>query len=53
MVDVYALGVNASYLGKHNAINIMFRVISACGRKHVTCSKLAFENLNNMTKSSE
>lgn len=43
--------MNASYLGKHNAISVMFRVISACGRKHATCTKLAFENLNNMTKS--
>ncbi|XP_070210608.1 cytosolic carboxypeptidase 1-like isoform X2 [Littorina saxatilis] len=46
-----ANSVNASYLGKHNAINIMFRIISTCGRKHVVCCKLAFENLSNMTKS--
>lgn len=46
-----ANSVNASYLGKHNAISIMFRVVTACGRKHVISSKLALENLNNMTKS--
>ncbi|XP_076444257.1 cytosolic carboxypeptidase 1-like [Babylonia areolata] len=46
-----ANSVNASYLGKHNAISIMFRVITACGRKHVVCCKLALESLTNMTKS--
>lgn len=43
--------VNASYLGKHNSINIMFKIISACGRRHTVDLKLALENLNNMTKS--
>ncbi|KAL8577865.1 hypothetical protein ACOMHN_018670 [Nucella lapillus] len=46
-----ANSVNASYLGKHNAISIMLRVVTASGRKHVICSKLALENLSNMTKS--
>lgn len=45
--------MNASYLGKHNAIGVMFRVISLCGRKNLTSLKLAVENLYNMTKSSE
>ncbi|RUS75866.1 hypothetical protein EGW08_016387 [Elysia chlorotica] len=43
--------VNASYLGKHNSINIMFKIVSACGRRHTVDLKLALENLNNMTKS--
>ncbi|XP_041369383.1 cytosolic carboxypeptidase 1-like [Gigantopelta aegis] len=43
--------VNASYLGKHNSINILFRVISLCGRKHLAVLKLALDNLNNLTKS--
>ncbi|XP_033749645.1 LOW QUALITY PROTEIN: cytosolic carboxypeptidase 1-like [Pecten maximus] len=43
--------VNASYLGKHNAIPPMFRVIQQCGRKHITMLKLALDILNNLTKS--
>ncbi|GFO08515.1 cytosolic carboxypeptidase 1 [Plakobranchus ocellatus] len=43
--------VNASYLGKHNSINIMFKIISACGRRHTADLRLTLENLNNMTKS--
>lgn len=46
-----ANSVNASYLGKHNAVSIMFRVISICSRKHAVSCRLAFENLSNMTKS--
>ncbi|XP_076102521.1 cytosolic carboxypeptidase 1-like isoform X2 [Mytilus galloprovincialis] len=43
--------VNASYLGKHNAIPPMFRVIQQCGRKHTTVLKLALEIVYNVTKS--
>ncbi|XP_005091886.1 cytosolic carboxypeptidase 1 isoform X2 [Aplysia californica] len=43
--------VNASYLGKNNSINIMFKVISACGKRHTVDLRLALENLSNMTKS--
>ncbi|VDI66223.1 Hypothetical predicted protein [Mytilus galloprovincialis] len=43
--------VNASYLGKHNSIPPMFRVIQQCGRKHTTVLKLALEIVYNVTKS--
>lgn len=43
--------VNASYLGKHNSIPPMFRVIQQCARKHTTVLKLALEILYNLTKS--
>ena len=46
-------GVNASYLGKHNSIPPMFRVIQQCARKHTTVLKLALEILYNLTKSSK
>ncbi|KAK0058339.1 cytosolic carboxypeptidase 1-like isoform X1 [Biomphalaria pfeifferi] len=43
--------VNASYLGKHNAISLMFKVINSCGKRHTVDLRLALENLCNMTKS--
>ncbi|XP_071096549.1 cytosolic carboxypeptidase 1-like [Haliotis cracherodii] len=43
--------VNASYLGKHSSITVMFKVTSLCGRKHTAVLKLALDNLNNLTKS--
>ncbi|XP_050403069.1 cytosolic carboxypeptidase 1 [Patella vulgata] len=43
--------VNASYVGKHNSINILFRIIALCGRKHTAVLKLALDSLNNLTKS--
>ncbi|KAL5004498.1 hypothetical protein ScPMuIL_017954 [Solemya velum] len=43
--------VNASYLGKHNSIPSIFRVIQQCGRKHSSVLKLAMEILSNLTKS--
>ncbi|KAJ8304681.1 hypothetical protein KUTeg_018264, partial [Tegillarca granosa] len=43
--------VNSSYLGKHNSIPPMFKVIQQCGRKHTSVLKLALEILVNLTKS--
>ncbi|CAL1528008.1 unnamed protein product [Lymnaea stagnalis] len=43
--------VNASYLGKHSAVNLMFKVISYCGKRHTVDLRLALENLCNLTKS--
>jgi hypothetical protein len=49
-VCVFA-GVNSSYLGKHNSIPPLFKVVAQCGRKHTTVLKLALESLNSLTKS--
>ncbi|KAK3098121.1 hypothetical protein FSP39_016346 [Pinctada imbricata] len=43
--------VNSSYLGKHNSIPPMLRVIQQCGRKHTAVLKLALDILTNLTKS--
>ncbi|ESP05203.1 hypothetical protein LOTGIDRAFT_208161 [Lottia gigantea] len=43
--------VNASYVGKHNSISILFKIIALCGKKHTTVLKLALDSLNNLTKS--
>ncbi|KAL3865591.1 hypothetical protein ACJMK2_042966 [Sinanodonta woodiana] len=43
--------VNSSYLGKHNAINPICKVVLQCSRKHVNVLKLALDTLSNLTKS--
>ncbi|XP_059172169.1 cytosolic carboxypeptidase 1-like isoform X2 [Physella acuta] len=43
--------VNASYLGKHNAVNCMLKILSLCGKRHTVDLKLALENLFHLTKS--
>ncbi|CAG5128813.1 unnamed protein product [Candidula unifasciata] len=43
--------VNASYLGKHNSVNVMLNIIFSCGKRHTVDLKLALENLCNLTKS--
>lgn len=45
-------GVNASYLGKHNAIPHIFKVMALCGRKHIPSLRLCLDIINNLSKSS-
>lgn len=43
--------VNATVLVKQNCVQLMFRIISLCGKSHCTVLKLALEILCNLTKS--
>lgn len=43
--------VNATCLVKQNCVQLMFRIISLCGKGHSTVLKLALEILCNLTKS--
>ncbi|CAH1796187.1 unnamed protein product [Owenia fusiformis] len=43
--------VNASYLGKNGAISYLFKIVSVCGRKHLTILKCALDTLGSLVKS--
>ena len=45
--------VNASYLGKNGAVSYLFKLLSVCGRKHLTPVKYALDTLALLVKSSE
>ena len=44
-------GVNSSYLGKHNTIPPICKVVLQCSRKHASTLKYGLDILNNLTKS--
>ncbi|KAL4227460.1 Cytosolic carboxypeptidase 1 [Mactra antiquata] len=43
--------VNSSYLGKHNSIPPICKIVLQCSRKHASALKYALDILNNLTKS--
>ncbi|KAH3841440.1 cytosolic carboxypeptidase 1-like [Dreissena polymorpha] len=43
--------VNSSYLGKHNTIPPICKVVLQCSRKHASVLKFGLDILNNLTKS--
>ncbi|XP_013413553.1 cytosolic carboxypeptidase 1 isoform X1 [Lingula anatina] len=43
--------VNASYLGKNGAVSYLFRVITSCGKKHLSMLKLTLDSLVLLVKS--
>ena len=45
--------VNSSYLGKNGAVTYIFKILSLCGRKHLTLLKHTLDTLVLLVKSSE
>ena len=45
--------VNASYLGKNGAVTHLFKILTVCGKRHLTVLKYALDTLSLLVKSSE
>ncbi|XP_074650112.1 cytosolic carboxypeptidase 1-like isoform X2 [Tubulanus polymorphus] len=52
VLKLYAANaVNASYLGKNGAVTYLFKILTVCGRKHLTLLKYALDTLTMLVKS--